>query len=476
MTTSGCPSTYRKSTMVIVALAMGGAAATGVHAIVERAPLFPHEEHDGLFPLCTGCHAGIETGVGAEIFPDEQTCLNCHDGVVEEAVAWVEPQSHPSNLRFSHLVHMERQQVAGEAWDCASCHGEGSRPDLMTVERASPEGCLTCHAHEAPSHLIESRDCAACHTVLPEARGLTEEVIAAFPQPASHLEPDFQGSHGTLAVEEGNSCAFCHSQESCTRCHANGAALPAVRALATDARVAAVVSETAPHYSEPATHLDSGWNELHGQLAIEEVSSCANCHTESSCRGCHTGVGPAALNTLPSLAEDDPRGVRVAVLAVHRSGFSGQHGAAAAAAAASCESCHTSDTCTTCHNGPGGGFHPVNFLQMHGPESYGRESDCTSCHSTEVFCRSCHVSTGMGPEGNLRVAFHSAQPGWLLGHGNAARQGLESCASCHRQVDCMQCHAAVGSWSINPHGPDFDGDRLSAKNVSSCNLCHRVGS
>ncbi len=44
---------------------------------------FPHERHERLFPLCTGCHEGIPTGDRSEYYPDPATCAGCHDGVRE---------------------------------------------------------------------------------------------------------------------------------------------------------------------------------------------------------------------------------------------------------------------------------------------------------------------------------------------------------------------------------------------------------
>ena len=456
---------------------VAAAMATGLWAMVQEPAEFPHSDHEGLFPLCSGCHAGIETGIEADAYPTVESCNTCHDGVVEERVEWAGPSPDASNLAFSHTVHVDEVDEHGESADCTTCHQEPDRTERMAVQAAPAEGCLTCHAHEAPEHFTEERDCAQCHVELREATELSVDEVAAFSEPGSHEAADFQGTHGTMASAEAATCAFCHSQDSCARCHMNGADLEPVQGLPFDSRVSALVEGVAPEYEEPATHTASDWELSHGALAISASASCANCHTEPSCRGCHTGTGPESVLRLPTLEEGDPRGVQLALAprAVHRLGFETDHGALAASSMASCEGCHTSDRCTDCHDGPGGGFHASNFLQMHGPEAYGRQSDCATCHSTEVFCRACHSDVGLGGEGRLRMAFHSAQPQWLLGHGNAARQGLESCATCHRQVDCMQCHAAVGSWSINPHGPDFDGERMSRQNVAMCNLCHRVG-
>ena len=105
------------------------------------------------------------------------------------------------------------------------------------------------------------------------------------------------------------------------------------------------------------------------------------------------------------------------------------------------------------------------------PRAAGRDQECQSCHNTEVFCRSCHQASGLASRGRLNRAYHNAQPQWLLQHGRAARQGLESCVTCHKQRDCMQCHSTTG-WGINPHGPDFDSRRVGARARVMCERCH----
>ena len=77
----------------------------------------------------------------------------------------------------------------------------------------------------------------------------------------------------------------------------------------------------------------------------------------------------------------------------------------------------------------------------------------------------------MASDGRRNVAFHTAQPLWLIQHGRAARQGLESCASCHAQRDCMQYHSTVGR-GVNPHGSEFDAERMAKRNRQVCFACH----
>jgi hypothetical protein len=118
------------------------------------------------------------------------------------------------------------------------------------------------------------------------------------------------------------------------------------------------------------------------------------------------------------------------------------------------------------------GFHPASFSLRHASAAYGQTMECANCHNVEAFCKACHQEAGLSPAARPGPGFHDAGPLWLLGHGQAARQGLESCASCHRQRDCVQCHSTVGSFRVNPHGPSFDAARASARAPETCRACH----
>jgi hypothetical protein len=120
------------------------------------------------------------------------------------------------------------------------------------------------------------------------------------------------------------------------------------------------------------------------------------------------------------------------------------------------------------------GYHPAGFLAQHPAAAYARETDCSACHNTRQFCTACHANAGFGTGGRLRPGYHDAKRNFLLGHGQAARQELESCVSCHTEQECMQCHAssAVGGRNFNPHGPGFDPERLRRRNPQMCTACH----
>ncbi|MDB4910283.1 MAG: cytochrome c family protein, partial [Gemmatimonadetes bacterium] len=302
---------------------------------------------------------------------------------------------------------------------------------------------------------------------------------------------------------------------------------PAVTSLANDARVARLVRGRAPRYPVPSSHHSPSFAQSHGALASSSTATCANCHAQASCQTCHLGsMGARVIGKLPrpvsgsaagvrlegadpSNGESPPRaeglapqsdGRRDAFAAsvrqqdtaiqrrtvaltdtqrarrvfVHPPGFARAHGPAAASGQLNCAGCHQQRFCTSCHQGEGERrYHPFNFVSRHASTAYARETSCTSCHNTETFCRACHEKSGIaGASTSRRLgAAHGAQPLWLLQHGQAARQGLQSCAGCHQQTDCLRCHSTV-TQRVNPHGPDFDAPRMAARNKIVCQYCH----
>lgn len=459
----------------VVAMLVG---ASGVWALAPFDDPFPHLDHEGLFPLCEGCHRGIETGIEEDVYPDPATCTQCHDGDREKRVEWATASRRPSNLVFSHREHQESVQQAGDSTECGTCHQYPSEKDRMAVTPAGAEACLTCHAHDAPDHLSYERNCLACHDPVWQATDLTATRLGDFPEPDGHSALEFISEHGDLGGIARSVCATCHSRESCERCHVNASSLPEIADLGRDTRILESVRDKPPEYPEPTDHERSGWEWSHSARALDDTGGCANCHTQSSCTACHRDVAIPEVASLPVSVPDGPSGVQLETesIRVHRIGFETDHGARAATDERSCSGCHEPTTCVACHDGPTRPeFHVGNVLEMHASDAYSNATDCASCHSTEVFCRGCHIGVGLASQGRLDVAFHNSRPFWLLGHGEAARQGLEGCVTCHSQVDCAQCHSARGGWRVSPHGPGFDGDRAEAANRGACLLCHFGG-
>lgn len=447
-------------------------AAASLHG--GRQEPFPHPAHAGLFPLCTGCHEGVPAGDSARFYPEPALCVQCHDGVQYETVVWEPPAFAPTNLRFAHPAHARELAIADEVvLDCVVCHTPEDTT-RMAVERAVASRCIDCHAHQATAHLIDA-ECAACHTTL-AASDLPLQRILALPAPATHLRPDFLSDvHGELAVAGPARCSVCHTRETCTSCHVQ----PAVVAVIVDIPEAPPAMELPAYpaaYFVPASHQDPLWLERHGPAAHQRIEACATCHTRESCTTCHTERAPRTIARLASARDVVAPGVvveRRAPLSHAAPFFEREHGTLAATSGQTCTGCHTRRYCEECHNAPADpGYHPANFVARHASAAYGARLECSNCHDARVFCRDCHERTGMGTFGRLRPGFHDAQPLWLLRHGQPARQGLESCTTCHTQTDCMQCHSQLGAFRVSPHGPGFDPERAQARNAAICFACH----
>lgn len=342
---------------------------------------------------------------------------------------------------------------------------------MSVAEGPLPEGCLSCHEHRADEHYVDAA-CATCHRPLAES-GFDVARIRDLPEPASHDEPAFlSGEHGRLADAGTTTCAVCHTRERCISCHVAAEPSGSVAELPA----APGDMELPPfeaRYPTPESHERAGWLTGHGREA--SADACSTCHTRQSCTTCHTEERPPVVARLADAGRTEAPGAAVERTPPesHASPFfPTDHGTAASARPQGCAACHAEATCTECHASESGSrFHPSNYLAEHASEAYGRRLECSSCHDTSVFCRDCHEQLGMGSRGRLGAGFHDGQAGWLFRHGQAARQQLESCASCHGQRDCLQCHSQRGAFRVNPHG-DMDLERFADRNREICFACH----
>jgi hypothetical protein len=509
---------------------------------VQEAPGFPHEPHAGLFPLCTGCHAGVLGGAPDETYPPVALCARCHDGVELERVAWQGETRTPGNLVFDHAAHASTLAAVGDPDPgCQGCHASPAER-MRVVGLPDPETrCLTCHAHSAGSHLTDAT-CATCHVTLARS-GFSLDRIAGLARPADHDNEAFLAQlHGEAADLEPTRCATCHVRDRCASCHVDStrAAVRSIAAAPADMTLPSFVAT----YPRPTTHAVPEWLDAHGAGASRDT--CGTCHARNDCAVCHQGSVPAAVQALPERGESAAPGAgsRLTAPASHRTPFFVRdHGGPAGAQASACATCHAGGFCADCHlraagtadgvgNGGlpprvvallqarpsaqrpvqlplqlplqvplrGGGvggaptrtqvaqatepesakepagsrasFHPPDFALRHTSAAYGQTMECANCHSVEVFCKACHGEVGLTPAARPGPGFHDGGVAWLLGHGQPARQGLESCAGCHRQSDCVQCHSTIGSFRADPHGPGFDAQRGWARAPGTCLVCH----
>jgi hypothetical protein len=456
----------------------GGAGRAAARVLQDR---FDHWEHRALFPTCLGCHAGAEDS-SRSLWPRPSDCAVCHDGTIEKAVEWGAPAApRASNLRFTHPSHardVTRARGADSTLRCTACHSE-SGADPMRVRPPIAQNCLGCHAIRTAHLEAPDSACATCHLPLVQAVRLTRARVGHFPAPSSHRDPAFATTgHGKLARPKGApiaaSCTTCHARDYCTQCHVNAPEVPAIQALGPDPRSLALKAEL----KAPPDHADSRFLRRHGGQARKEAAKCAVCHTQESCVACHIG-SPANVQSVHAAGPGRGPGatIRRERPTSHGLDFSEVHAQPASARPQSCSACHTRPTCLSCHQPDAAaatpGYHPVGFLTTHPAAAYSRESSCSDCHNQGQFCANCHLNAGLVSSARLRDrGYHDAKQSFLLNHGQAARQNLESCVSCHSERDCLTCHSAVGGRRFNPHGPGFDAGTLRRKNPSMCTACH----
>jgi hypothetical protein len=457
-----------------LSLAVLGATVVAVGASMQQVEPFPHERHEGLFPLCTGCHEGVTTSDRAEFYPEPGSCDGCHDGNTQVEVSWSPPEEEeePGFVRFDHAVHSAELEREGEpAQACASCHAEPGGGRMSVAPEIQLDNCWQCHAESGADHMTEA-PCATCHVPLAESE-LPLWVVEAIPAPPDHDGELFLlETHGGGAQTDVGRCATCHTADRCAACHVDPNR-PEIEAIGY-APEGMELPVLASFYPEPANHDEEGWFDEHGTQASQ--AQCATCHTRDDCASCHIQPVPAAVTSLPSRSQSLAPGVGVEGHAPesHESVFfTDVHTALAAAEPGNCATCHAESFCVQCHDGPAdGGYHPAGFVARHSAAAFGREAECASCHSTEAFCRACHAESGLLGVGRLGPGYHAAGAFWLIRHGQAARQGLESCITCHEQSDCTQCHGAAAAFKVSPHSRDFDARRAWERNPRTCFGCH----
>jgi hypothetical protein len=193
--------------------------------------------------------------------------------------------------------------------------------------------------------------------------------------------------------------------------------------------------------------------------ALPDEDTCLQCHKDEKAKGncgfCHTDVQHA---TKPTLAEGTVRMDHAKHIDLVK------------------------EDCTACHKQL-----PEPFVVE---TTVPRMSDCLGCHdhATEYArteCTSCHPSLNRLALKPLSDFSH--QGNYIARHGADARSSAGTCAQCHDQTYCADCHAktvstrvevkfpeAVGAEYI--HRNDFLGRHSieAAGNEASCRKCHGV--
>ncbi len=362
------------------------------------------------------------------------------DGEPSRVSSVILPAQSDPLLKFDHTLEPHRSQK------CARCHEQAtqsgsSRQRLMPSERH----CNPCHAEttrEGAGGAVKLGDaeqasdpCATCHTG--EPRAFTARA------------PNIKFSHRTHA-RAGVRCFDCHTE----------------------------INRVDPP----------------GRRHMPKMESCLSCHggtsaqSSDACTTCHLAMGPEGherkmRTTFGSKRLKPPNWLWGMG---HDSDFLVRHRWVAADQGAACASCHSESECVDCHDGRvrSTRVHPHGFLGAHATAALRNNPNCTSCHAVQRFCTECHARLGLSsisaPRSRISAGrFHPPTEVWTEGpalHGVEAQRSLQSCVSCHREEDCIDCHGSsqTGRRGVSPHSASFFSrcDAMLRANPRGCLSCH----
>lgn len=177
-------------TLLAFAIGFGAALAAGWGAFPralyqkQAQPLqFRHKTHAAKSGTsqCGDCHTLREDGAFAGI-PGNQSCAGCHTDPMGTTKAeatlvniyikpkletpWLVYAQQPSNVRFSHSIHVTRGKL-----ECVRCHGAHGESDALRpyeVNRISGYsrdiwGHSLSRLHRAKNEGMKMGDCEGCH-------------------------------------------------------------------------------------------------------------------------------------------------------------------------------------------------------------------------------------------------------------------------------------------------------------------------
>lgn len=332
-------------------------------------------------------------------------------------------------LTFSHAVHLGKLGIA-----CVVCHA-GATTSRSAVDLLTPgeEACRGCHridrARADGVGTGPPTACVACHP------GYTPGASVAR---ISIPTPNLKFSHAAHAITD---CDLCHDGMSKLGTVATRAQLPS-------------------------------------------MDTCLTCHdgtkASTACTTCHLATQGGRVRT------ELPDGALVPIGgstgAVHDLDFRTNHDQVARSDARSCAACHEKRFCADCHAGSikPMDFHPGDYVTLHAVDARRGVPDCSACHKSQRFCVGCHERSGVsvrtdGGFDNAGVLgrFHPIN----FNHGPVAQKNIKTCAGCHREDFCVECHSAEPArMGVSPHGPAWRGSSrcraLASKNPRLCLRCH----
>lgn len=306
---------------------------------------FPHEIHGGFD--CSDCHTGIikATRLGEAKLPGVAKCEECHDRSTPADKAKFSPprrEARTYELRFDHVAHLKRVPKG----DCTACHKTLPKPGEAWNTAPTMASCLSCHNHQAD---FSAARCQGCHVSL---KRFPLKPISEFAHTRNWVK-----EHGKSAKGSAESCAACHDQTYCARCHATS-----TTAVRPEIRFPEQIETDFIHRGDFLSR--------HALEAGADPASCRKCHGSFFCDSCHTQQSLSGRSLSPR--SPHPAGW-------FEAGTGGEHGRAARSNIVACAACHdqrAQSTCLLCHRSGGANPHPPSFKRTDKAKPM-----CKACHT-----------------------------------------------------------------------------------------------
>jgi hypothetical protein len=218
---------------------------------------------------------------------------------------------------------------------------------------------------------------------------------------------------------------------------------------------------------------------------LPKEETCLECHGDAKknneCGLCHTDPkNPATYQRQPALASNMSHAAHAAAkvecATCHATLSEPSKPVVTKADHATCFSCHNHDkaysqgSCEGCHNDmtrfavrPVATFsHEGDFLRTHGQQASTSAETCAKCHD-QTSCSDCHAKTVATrievkfPEDVVSTFIHRGD--YISRHMLDARADSETCAKCHGTSFCESCHTAnnLSTASVDPRTPHPPG-------------------
>jgi hypothetical protein len=345
-------------------------------------------------------------------------------------------------LHFSHARHLKLPEVG-----CGTCH-EGAAGSVRASDNLIPTeaSCTTCHEVDRAQPTKQADPparCDACHA------GFSGGPVARVVVPTPNLKFNHK-----VHIQKNMRCTFCHGD------------------LA-------------------AQNVD-----LATRAQLPRMPLCLQCHdgqtAPSACTTCHIAGRQDRIQTRFPEGTLTPSGVLRGD--AHDLRFRLDHAAVARQDDRYCANCHARSECLDCHNGVTKplDFHAGDYIALHPVDARRGTTDCQACHRLQTFCTGCHARTGVSADPKTseferlsrdESATHRFHPeGWwttmtkglrMSGHHSfQAERNIRTCASCHREEFCLECHRQ----QVDPHPAGWRGSSrckaLLARSGRMCLRCH----